>query len=173
MTPQTPEPKIESRSATTYRTVELVIAALAFLFGAIVVADSWRLGARWADDGPQAGYFPFYIGLVICIASAWTFVSTLRKQPKGDDTFVTRAQLRQIFALLIPATIYVIGIEWLGIYVSSFALLAYFMARHGEHRWLTTVLVSLGLPLVLFLMFELWFKTPLPKGPLEAWLGLH
>lgn len=163
----------ESPAAATYRTVELAVAAVAFAFGAIVIGDSWRLGARWADDGPQAGYFPFYIGLTICAASAWTFWTTWRKRPKGDDTFVTRAQLKQILALLLPAVLYAIAIRFVGIYVASFAFLAYFMARHGEHRPWSVALVSLGLPAVLFLMFEVWFKTPLPKGPLEALLGLN
>ena len=168
-----PEAEAASPAATTYRTVELAVAALAFAFGAIVIADSWRLGARWAEDGPQAGYFPFYVGLLICAASAWTFWVTWRRKPKGDDTFVTRAQLKQILALLIPALLYAIAIRFLGIYVASFAFVAYFMARHGAHRLWTTAIVSAGLPLALFLMFEIWFKTPLPKGPLEAALGLN
>jgi putative tricarboxylic transport membrane protein len=51
--------------------------------------------------------------------------------------------------------------------------MAYFMARHGKHAWWVTAAVALGLPAVLFMMFEVWFKTPLPKGPLEALLGLN
>jgi len=47
------------------------------------------------------------------------------------------------------------------------------MARHGGHRLWVTAAVALGLPLVLFMMFERWFKTPLPKGPLESLLGLN
>lgn len=162
-----------SPAATTYRTVELAIAVLAFAFGIVVIADSWRLGARWADDGPQAGYFPFYIGLLICAASAWTFWTEWRKRPRGDDSFVSRAQLRQILALLVPALLFAAAIRFVGIYVASVVFVAYFMARHGAHRLWTTCLVSLGLPLALFLMFEVWFKTPLPKGPLEAALGLN
>jgi hypothetical protein len=163
----------DSPAATTYRTVELAVAALAFAFGAIVIADSWRIGARWAEDGPQAGYFPFYIGLLVCAASAWTFWSAWRSRPRGDDTFVTHRQLRQILSLLVPAVLYVIAIRYVGIYAASCVFVAYFMARHGAHRLWTTALVALGLPLALFLMFEIWFKTPLPKGPLEALLGLH
>ena len=90
-----------------------------------------------------------------------------------DGDFVTRAQLRQILSLLVPALLFAAAIRFVGIYVASVVFLAYFMARHGAHRLWTTGLVSLGLPLVLFLMFEVWFKTPLPKGPLEAALGLN
>lgn len=162
-----------SKPAATVRTVEMAVAALAFLFGVIVIADSLRLGAGWSDDGPQAGYFPFYIGLVICASSAWTLWTDWRKRHTATEVFVTRSQLKQIFALLLPATVYVIAIAFVGIYVASLVFMAYFMVRHGEHRWWTTAAVAIGLPAVLFLMFEVWFKTPLPKGPLEALLGLN
>ncbi|HSB99891.1 MAG TPA: hypothetical protein VLE45_08245, partial [Burkholderiaceae bacterium] len=52
------------------RTVEAVVALLLFALGAVVAFNSWQLGAGWRDDGPGAGYFPFYIALLICTASA-------------------------------------------------------------------------------------------------------
>jgi putative tricarboxylic transport membrane protein len=168
----TEDEKDSSPPAATYRTLELAVAGLAFLFGGIVMGDSLRLGAGWGDDGPQAGYFPFYIGLAICLAAAWTFFSVWRDRSVGRATFITRAQLRRVLAMLVPAAIYVAAIAMLGIYVASAIFVGYFMARHGKHRPWVVAAVSIGLPLALFLMFELWFRTPLPKGPLEALLHL-
>jgi uncharacterized membrane protein len=162
----------DSPPAASYRTLEIVTAAIALLFGAVVAVESWRLGARWADDGPQAGYFPFYIGLITVVASLFALAHAVRNRAAAAETFVTRAQLRSMAALMVPATLYVATISFIGIYVSSAVFLAYFMARHGDHRWWTTAAVALGLPAVLFMMFEVWFRTPLPKGPLEALLGL-
>jgi hypothetical protein len=34
-------------------------------------------------------------------------------------------------------------------------------------------LVSLGNSIVFFLIFERWFLVPLPKGPIETWLGFN
>jgi putative tricarboxylic transport membrane protein len=31
--------------------------------------------------------------------------------------------------------------------------------------------VAVGVPFVTFLIFERWFLLPLPKGPIEAYLG--
>lgn len=169
----TDDEKDTSPPATTYRTMEFVVAALAFLFGCVLIGDSLRLGASWADDGPQAGYFPFYVGLAICISSAVTFVGVWRRAGAGRATFVTQGQLRRILAMMIPAVVFALAIAGLGIYVSSAVFLAYFMVRHGKHRRWVTAAVALGLPVVLFLMFETWFRTPLPKGPLEALLGLN
>jgi putative tricarboxylic transport membrane protein len=164
--------KDNSPPATTYRTVELAIAALLFAIGCVLIADSLRLGASWGDDGPQAGYFPFYVGLAICISTAWTFFSVWRNPTAGRATFVTHAQLRRILAMLVPAVVYAVAIALLGIYVSSALFLAYFMARHGGHRLWVVAAVSIGMPVALFLMFEIWFRTPLTKGPLEALLRL-
>lgn len=161
-----------SPPATTHRSMELVVAVLAFLLGSVVIGDSLRLGASWGDDGPQAGYFPFYVGLAICVSSAWTFVGVWRNPASGRTTFVTRTQLRRILEMLAPAVLYVVAIAPLGIYVASVIFLAYFMARHGGHRAWVVATVSISVPVVLFLMFELWFRTPLPKGPLEALLHL-
>ena len=113
-----------------------------------------------------------YIGVIICVCSAWIFYGTVRRRDAGGEPFVLRGQFRQILTLLVPAIVYVIAIHFAGIYLSSLVFMAYFMGRHGGHRWWVTLLVSVGLPLVLFAMFEVWFKTPLPKGPIEALLGL-
>ena len=159
-------------AATSVRTMELVVAVFVFAFGALVVYDSMRLGAKWADDGPQAGYFPFYIGLILCVASAVTFAGALRNRALAARAFVGRGQLRLIMAVLAPLVLYVAVIKFVGIYVASIAFIGWFMRHLGRYSWLKTVLVSLLTMLAFFMMFEVWFKVPLPKGPLEAALGL-
>lgn len=160
------------RPAASTRTLELVVAALLFVFGAVVIADSIRLGARWADDGPQAGYFPFYIGLLICVPAGVVFVRALGDRAKAAKPFVMRGALKQVMWMLVPSIIYVVLIKLIGIYVASTLFIAYFMRWLGRYPWMTTVGVAVGVSLVFFLLFEVWFKLPLPKGPLEAWLGL-
>jgi putative tricarboxylic transport membrane protein len=171
------------RPAASNRTVELVVAALVFLFGLIVIVDSLRLGFGWAADGPQAGYFPFYIGLLICISSGVVFVAGLRNTQLAQKPFVMRGQLALIMKLLLPSIVYALligGIEvgpihWggLGIYVASTLFIAYFMLRIGGYSIAKTVPVAFGVSLFFFLVFELWFKVPLPKGPLETLLGFN
>ena len=158
--------------AASTRTLELTVAALLFIFGAIVIYDSVRLGARWADDGPQAGYFPFYIGLLICLATAVVFIRALGDKATAAKAFVGRGALRQVMWMLVPSIIYVILIRPIGIYVASTLFVGYFMRWLGRYPWVTTVAVAVGVSAAFFLLFEVWFKLPLPKGPLESWLGL-
>src|SRR6185436_544784 len=116
--------------------VELFVSVLLLLFGALIAWKSWELGAGWRDDGPGAGYFPFYIGLLLCLASA---VLTVR----------------------VPSLLFVVLAQFLGLYVASFLFIAAFMVWVGHYRWVRSLLVSLGVAVVAFLMFEVWFKVPL------------
>jgi hypothetical protein len=160
------------RPAATTRTLELVVAALMFLLGAVVIYDSVRVGARWGEDGPQAGYFPFYIGLLICVATAVVFFRGLGDKAKAAKAFVTRGAFRQVLWMLVPSILYVGLIKPLGIYVASTLFIGFFMRQLGRYPWLKVAAVAIGVSVVSFLLFEVWFKVPLPKGPLEAWLNL-
>jgi putative tricarboxylic transport membrane protein len=144
-----------------------VLLALA----ALVITDSLRVGIDWADDGPRAGYFPFYVGLLLAAAAAWVLVGQLLRWHTDNPVFARREQIGSVFKILLPTTIYTALIGVTGLYVSSLLLIGYFMRRHGKYGWSKVAAVSVGVPLIFFLVFERWFLVPLPKGPLERLLG--
>jgi hypothetical protein len=163
----------EERSAASIRAVEFGVATAVFLFGLLVVFDSYRLGARWGDDGPQAGYFPFYIGLLICASGATIFFRALRTPALAAESFVSREELKKILTVLVPTVVYVSLIAYLGFYLASTLYIAYFMWYLGKYSWIKIAPVAIGVSVAFFLIFEIWFSVPLPKGPLEAALGLN
>jgi hypothetical protein len=150
-----------------------VTVAIGFLaFGAVVMWDSHRIGAGWAFDGPQAGYVPFYVGVLICASSMITLAQAVLKRSRvADRQFVTWEQLRLVSEVLIPSLVYVAVIPWLGIYVSTVLYISWFMWRIGHYGLLRILPIALGVPVLVFLTFEIWFKISLPKGPVESWLG--
>ncbi len=150
---------------------EAVVAALLAAVGALVIADSLRVGTGWSDDGPRSGYFPFYIGCLLVAASGWVLLNQLLHWGRDNGVFAEKAQLRQVVAIGVPMVVHVVLIYPLGIYVASILLIGYFMRRYGSYGWPLTAGVAVGVPLVLFLVFERWFLVPLPKGPLERLLG--
>jgi putative tricarboxylic transport membrane protein len=150
---------------------ELLVALLLVGIGVLVIVDSLRIGVGWADDGPQSGYFPFYIGIALFAAAAWIALQQLLAW-RQVAPFAARTQLASVWAILWPMVIYVGLVATLGFYVGSLLLIAYFMRRHGKHGVPLTAAVAVGVPLACFLVFERWFLVPLPKGPLEAMLGL-
>jgi len=160
------------REAARYKRVDIVVALIFLAFGAIVAFDSWRLGAKWGEDGPQTGYFPFYVAVIICISSIVNLFKALAIAPERDKEFVKVGQLKLVLAVLLPSMVYVGLISWLGIYLASTLFVAFFMRWLGKYAWWKVVLLSVGNSVFFFLIFEVWFLIPLPKGPLESALGL-
>ncbi len=157
--------------AAAVRGPELAVAALLMVFSGFVITDSVRVGTGWADDGPRAGYFPFYIGLLLLAASGTIFVTTLLRWKKLGATFVTKGEFSGVWAVFWPSVVTVALMPLTGLYVASALLIGYFMRRHGRYGWPATLAVSIGVIVVFFLVFERWFLVPLPKGPLEHLLG--
>jgi len=152
-------------------TVDLVVAVLIGALGGLVVYESNRLGSSWGSDGPQAGYFPFYIGLLICVCSIVVAVQSLRRLRSDKKVFVEYGQLKLVLTILVPTFAYALGVQLIGIYVSAFVFIGLFMKFMGKYSWLKSATVGLCVSVSAFLMFEIWFKTPLPKGPVENLLG--
>lgn len=159
------------RHGISTKAVEMAVSAIMFGLGLVVIFDSRRVGYGWADDGPQAGYFPFYIGLILCAASAWTLLRAAFSKRAAGGVFVSRKKLRLVLSVFFPSLIYVIAIYFIGIYVASALFIGAFMYWHGRFPWIKIIPVSLIVPVSMFVLFELWFLVPLPKGPLEALMG--
>ena len=159
----------ESPSAAKKRTLEMIVSIALLMFGLVIMWDSHRMGSGWSNDGPQSGYFPFYIGLLMSAASAINFVVALRSS--GATSFVSRDEIKLVGAMFMPTVAFLFVMQWIGIYVASALFIAFFMRWQGKFGWLRCALVAVGTPVVIFLMFEIWFKVPLLKGPLEAVFG--
>ncbi len=160
-----------NENTVSTRFMELLVAGLFMLVAAVVMWDNWQTGARWAEDGPQAGYFPFRIGFIMFVASGVTFVTNLLAKSQDASHFVERSQLKLVLQVLVPTIIFVGLIGFLGIYLSAAIFIAFFMAWLGKYPAYKIAPVAVLVPLGLFVMFEVWFLVPLPKGPLEELLG--
>jgi putative tricarboxylic transport membrane protein len=161
----------EGRPLVSNRTVDIVVAILLLVVCAIVIYDSNRIGFHWIEgEGPAPGYFPFYIAIILGVSSLINLISAIRA-PGSSGVFVSLRPFGRVLAVLIPSLVFVGLIEYLGIYVAAAIFILGFMLVIGRENFLKAVAVSIGVPLMLFFMFERWFLVPLPKGPLEAWLG--
>jgi len=157
----------ESPTVAKNNTVDALVAALIFMFGVVLTIEAWRLGARWTSDGPGAGYFPFYIGLITIIASVGIFYQAVFSKSRDTGTFVNRVQAVRVLSVLLPATLYVLVVVFLGLYVASAIYIAGFMIVLGKYPPVKSVVLSVIIIAVFFVMFEVWFKVPLYKGTLE------
>ena len=159
------EAQADTRPVVSLRTMEIVVALCFLVFGLTFAIASYQLGAGWSDDGPQSGYFPFYINCVIVFASAALLVQTLRTPADpGGEAFVEKGQLRLVAAVLLPAIAYVLGIQLFGIYLASAVYIAVFMVWLGNYSWAKSIALGVTISVAVYLFFEMWFKVSLHKG---------
>ena len=157
------EPAAERTGVPTFA-VEAAVAALVLLMGLIVIFGSRKLGSGWTSDGPGAGYFPFYIGVILCISGAGILVQGLTAKNKNHEIFVDSEQLKRVLQVLLPALLYVLVVQFIGLYVASALYIALFMIILGKYSRVKSVIVAVAVIVLFFMMFEVWFKVPLFKG---------
>lgn len=167
--------KDPSVSLASTRTMDIVMALLLIVASAVVIFDSVRLGFGWGSDGPAPGFFPFWVAVILAGSSVVNLVRATGDREAATETFVTRRALGRVSAVLIPTLLYILAIgglsvgpvslPGLGIYVASALFISGFMLGIGKEGLLKSLLVGLGVPAVMFLLFERWFLVPLPKGP--------
>jgi hypothetical protein len=149
---------------------ESVTALLLAGVGALAIFDSLRLGMGWGEDGPRAGYFPFWLGVGLVVASAANAFLAFRSGI-GKRIFLTWEQGRHVLSVLLPTLVFVALIAPLGIYLPSILLITWFMIVLGRFPWFAALAVGATVAVLAFVTFEMWFLVPLPKGPIEAALG--
>jgi hypothetical protein len=155
----------------SHRSVEIGVALFIALLAVTGIVGALKVGTGWGAEGPKAGFFPFYISLIVLLSCAVNLVRVLREFT-GREVFAEWGQLRAVLSVVIPTTVYVFAVPILGMYVSSALLIAVFMKWIGRYSWSKVAAIAISVPILTFILFEFWFLVPLPKGPLEDWLGL-
>ena len=157
------------------RVLNFVTAAVLMLLSGIVIYDALRLGVGWGTEGPQSGFFPFWLAALLAAVSFVLFLQALRTRSR--EVFVTRERFVPVLKVLLPLAGFIVLTDppgpWsgLGLYVAAGLYLGFYMRWVGRHDWRTVVALATTVPVITFLIFETWFLVPMPKGPVEAWFG--
>ena len=164
-------PEDNSPAVTSIRTVDAVASLLLLLLALTLGYDNWRTGAGWESTGPQPGYFPFYLSIILAAASLYGLAAAFLSRKEARETFVTQAQLRRVMAVFVPTVLFVLATQFLGLYVASFLLISGFMYFVGKIAWWKSLLTAFIFTAAMFITFDIAFDVIMPKGPLEAALG--
>ena len=167
--PTAPEP--DSPAVADTRIVEAVTCVLLLGLALLLGCDNWRTGIGWDSTGPQAGYFPFYLSVILGAASIYGLITALLTRKDAAETFVTRAQLRRVMAVFVPTLLFCFATQFLGMYVASFLLIAGFMRLIGKIALWKSLLTAFIFTALMFVTFDIAFDVIMPKGPLEAAFG--
>jgi hypothetical protein len=165
------EPEDTSPAVVGQRTVEIATLALLLAFALVMAWDNRRTGASWEATGPQAGYFPFYVAMILAGACAFGLAREFIKRAAADRPFVRQGQFRRVLQVFLPTLAYIPLTQWLGLYVASFILIAGFMIWVGKIRAWKSILTAFIFSALMFGVLEMAFDVIMPKGPLERLLG--
>jgi hypothetical protein len=164
-------PEADSPAVTSNGVVEIVVSLLLLALAVTLGWDNWHSGASWDSTGPQPGYFPFYLSVILGAASLYGLAVALRSRRQASETFVTRAQLRRVMAVFVPTLLFCLATQFLGLYVASFLLIAGFMRLVGKIALWKSLLTAVVFAAAMFVTFDIAFDVIMPKGPLEAAFG--
>jgi putative tricarboxylic transport membrane protein len=164
-------PEADSPAVASTRTAEIVVSLLLLALAVTLGIDNYHTGISWDSTGPQAGYFPFYLSVILGGASLYGLAATLLARGVPSEAFVTRAQLRRVLLVFVPTMLFCFGVQYLGIYVASFLLIAGFMRGVGKIAWWKSLATAIVFTVTMFVTFDVAFDVIMPKGPLEAALG--
>jgi putative tricarboxylic transport membrane protein len=164
-------PEVDSPAITDTRSVEIVVSLLLLALAVTLSYDNWRTGIAWDSTGPQAGYFPFYLSVILGGASLFGLVTALLARKEASETFVTRAQLRRVMLVFVPTALFCLATQYLGLYVASFLLITGFMRMVGKIALWKSLLTAFIFTAIMFVTFDMAFDVIMPKGPLEAAFG--
>ncbi|MBU2026230.1 MAG: tripartite tricarboxylate transporter TctB family protein [Proteobacteria bacterium] len=148
------------------RKAEIWVSLAFMLLGVIVIADSIRLGFMWGRTGPASGFFPFYLAVGMVISSVIVFFNafTLYKKEGAGKPLMPPGALKSILWVVIPSTVMVMLMEFVGLHIAAALFLGFYMRAVGKIGWTTTLLVGIIAPLSLYITFDKLFLIPLPQG---------
>jgi len=164
-------PDTDSPAITSTRAVDVAVSLLLFALAVTLGYDNWRTGAGWESTGPQPGYFPFYLSVILAGGSLYGLIAALLARRESVENFVTRAQARRVMAVFVPTLLFCLVTQFLGLYVASFLLIASFMRLVGKIALWKSLLTALVFTAIMFVTFDIAFDVIMPKGPLEAAFG--
>jgi hypothetical protein len=148
------------------RKADIYVALGLMAIGLLVIGDAIRLKFGWGMSGPEAGFFPFYMGLGVVICTFFIVLRAIkiyRKEGSGKP-LIKAGGLPQILRVLLPAVGMVLLTELIGLHLATVLYLIFYMGVIGKTPWLKTVTISIAVPLVVYILFDKIFLIPLPEG---------
>jgi putative tricarboxylic transport membrane protein len=148
------------------RKADIIVALGLMVVGLLALGDAVRLGFGWGMSGPESGFFPFYMGLGIVICTFFIVLRAIKiyKKEGTGKPLIPEGGTTQILWVLIPAVGVVLLTELLGLHLATVLYLAFYMGWVGKMHWSKVVVLSILVPMVIYILFDKIFLIPLPEG---------
>ena len=142
------------------------ICGLFFILGVLICLYSlpYKLGSL---ASPESGLMPFLSGAGMCVLAVIGFAhATLRNRRKEPRSplFKGHAWQRSLLTMLALLAFQALMAP-LGFALATVLFIGFLLRAIVPQRWPVVVVVSLLTTLLSYMIFEVWLKAQLPKGP--------
>ncbi|MCY3822242.1 MAG: tripartite tricarboxylate transporter TctB family protein [Nitrospinae bacterium] len=124
-------------------------------------------------EGPGGGFLPFWLSLGIAVVALLVLLQSLFRSGQNGSSmvdsgvFMSREGLGDLLRVGLPGMIMILLIGIISVYFSAALFIFYCLFIVGGHNLKTSVGVSIGVPVVVYYIFEKFLIIPLPKGYAE------
>jgi putative tricarboxylic transport membrane protein len=125
----------------------------------------YKLGTPAA---PGTGFMPFLTGLAICFFSGIGLIhATLRKRRgEGWSPVLQGVFWKNAMIILVSLLAYALLLFPLGFVITTTLFIAFLLRAIVPQRWSVVIACSILTAAASYLIFEVWLKAQLPRGPL-------
>ncbi len=147
-------------------TKEQISSLCVFLFAVCVCFLSYRLSVG-SVKSPGPGFFPFYLGAILCLLSINVFAHAVAKRRAAverEEGVAARINWKNICLTVILLALYPTLLHVLGFLGATFVLTALFLRFISAYRWSVVWGVGVAVAIISYLVFQYWLSIQFPAG---------
>jgi biotin transporter BioY len=144
---------------------EFCLSGFLTLLGCYILLASVRIGFGSLKE-PEAGFFPFVAGSIILITSA---IGLLPRSQAGEapPMFRSGRELMTFLSVAFLSVLWIVVMPVLGYAVMTFVVAFLYSKTMRLEGWWKPFLLSFGIGLFIYALFDLWLYIDLPRGILD------
>jgi len=147
------------------RTREVIPSIAWIILGVMIClgSTSMRLGSL---SSPGPGLFPFIIGCVMILVSISQAIVYAFKKSETGHFWQNREGVKGVIIVLVLLSFYALALMHLGFSLCTFLFFVAILKTLGRKSWNYALSTALIVSFFSYMVFAVWLKINLPKGPL-------
>ncbi len=155
---------------------EIVSSIVLILFSSTFLIYTTRYPLDgWESPGPAV--FPLLSGGVLLLLAAWQLIRAFLapRTPEGECEKGSRVKAfksylhenrgeAKVLILASLLVLYILMMQWIGFFVSTFLLVIVSSRLMEAKGWIKPLVLSVGVGLFCYSLFEVWLKLSFPRG---------
>lgn len=127
------------------------------IFGLICLVSAYHLNTGSLSK-PDSGFWPFCVSFTVVLLSVFVII----KDSKTGTYEAFTSNTKKVIYCLLSIIVFVIIFKTIGLLVATPALLLFHLRFLGGEPWRLTVILSIGITIVTYALFSVWFNIPFP-----------